>query len=339
METTTKHQPIATKSTDLMNAVVYSQYGSPSVYKIKERNKPSPNAHEVLIKVHRTTASAADTKMRQGKPYIGRLYTGLTKPKRPVPGVEFTGEVIGIGKQVSRFKVGDRVVGETAHLGCYAEYLCIAEREVLTHLPASISYGEASPICAGAVTALNFLRMANIQSGKKLLVYGASGSVGSYAVQLAHYFGAEVTAVCSAKNAELVLSLGAKHVIDYHTQDFAKLGQQYDIVFDAVGKITFSQSKPALKAKGIYLSVDLSLSLFRQLIWTSIFGKQKAKFSATGALPIPKRLAYLKEIIRLMERGKLKSVIDRCYPLEEMVKAHQYVDTGRKKGNVVIIVS
>ena len=322
-----------------MKAIVQAKYGAPKeVYQIKEVTKPTPKANEVLIKIHATTATGSDRAMRLGKPYIGRLYTGLSKPKRAVPGVECAGTVEAVGKEVTLFKVGDEVVGETTGLGCYAEYVCIPEKGMLVTKPANMTFEEVAPICAGAVTALNFFKIAKMQAGQKVLIYGASGNVGTYAIQIAKALGTEVTGVCSNQNLDMVKSLGADHVIDYTKEDFTKSGQAYDIIFDAVGKSSFTACKSLLKKKGVYLSVDLTGSLFFQMLKTAIVGSKKAKFSATGALPVAKRLALLQEVKEMIEAGNIKSVIDKRYGLEQTAQAHSYVDTGRKKGNVVIVL-
>lgn len=321
-----------------MKAIVQTKYGAAEeVFEVKNLAKPSPKAHEVLIRIHATTATGSDRAMRLGEPYIGRLYTGLNKPKRAVPGVECAGVIEAVGKDVTLFKVGDEVVAETADLGCYAEYVCIAETGLLLAKPANMTFEEVAPVCAGAVTALNFFKIAKIQAGQKVLIYGASGSVGTYAIQIAKALGTEVTGVCSGRNTAMVKELGADEVIDYTQEDFTKSNKTYDIIFDAVGKGSFTACKPLLNKKGVYLSVDLSSSLFWQILKTSITGGKKAKFSATGALPVTKRLPLLKEIKEMIEAGKLKSVIDKRYTLENTAQAHSYVDTGRKRGNVVIV--
>jgi len=319
-----------------MKAIVYTKYGPPDVLQLKEVEKPTPKEDEVLIRINATTVTAADGMMRKGDPFVGRFYSGLTRPRRSIPGIEFAGEIESVGKDVRLFKEGDKVFGETTALGCHAEYVCLSEEGVLTTKPANMTYEEAAPICVGALTALNFLRKGNIQSGQKVLIYGASGSVGTYAVQLAKYFGAEVTGVCSTTNLEMVKSLGTDKVIDYTKEDFTKSGQTYNIIFDTVGKSSFSRCKGLLTHKGVYLSAVLDLPLLLQILWTSMIGSKKAKFSATGLLSASERLIFLKELKELFKAGKIKSVIDRRYPLEQIPEAHRYVDRGHKKGNVVI---
>jgi NADPH:quinone reductase-like Zn-dependent oxidoreductase len=266
---------------------------------------------------------------------------GLTRPKNPIPGTDFAGEIEAVGKDAELFKEGDQVFGHAGEsLGCYAEYKCLPEEEVLAIKPANMTYEEATAVVDGALTALPFLReKGNIQSGQKVLINGASGSIGTAAVQLAKYFGAEVTGVCSTTNLELVKSLGADKVIDYTKEDFTKTGQTYDIIFDTVGKSSFSRCKGSLKQKGIYLVAAGGLAfLLLQTLWTSKIGSKKAILMLTGmrsSSEVTKDLIFLKELI---EAGKIKPVIDRRYPLEQTAEAHRYVDKGHKKGNVVITV-
>jgi NADPH:quinone reductase-like Zn-dependent oxidoreductase len=321
-----------------MKAIEYKNYGRPEVFELNQVERPTPKPNEVLIKIHSSTVTAADCMMRTGKPLIGRLYLGITRPKRTILGFEFAGEVLQIGEEVSLFKIGDRVFGGTTTLGCYGEYKCVSENDVLTTIPENISYSEAAPISGSAITALNFLkRKANIQANQKVLIIGASGGVGTYAVQLSKYFGAKVTGVCSSGNVELVTSIGADKVIDYSSTDFTKNGEKYDIIFDTVCKNSFSDCKKSLTENGIYLPTVSSFKIIRQIIWTSFFGRKKVKTSTTGLLQIQKRVSYLKEINELLKQGKIKSVIDREYPLSQMENAHLYVEEGHKKGNVIII--
>ncbi len=323
-----------------MQAIEYAQYGAPEVLQLKEAEKPCPKPHEVLIRVHASTVTSADIMMRKGKPAIGRLYLGLNRPKRRILGFEFAGEIVALGQAVSLFKVGDKVFGGTTTLGCYAEYVCVSEQDVLTTMPDNISYEEAAPVSGSAITVMNFLKgKANIQPHQKVLVNGASGGLGTYAVQIAKHFGAEVTAVCSTSNVDMVKSLGADKVIDYIKEDFTKNGVQYDIIFDTVSKLSFSACKKALKPNGVYMPTVFDFTLLFQMIWTSIFGNKKVKSSSTGLLPVKDRLNYLMEIKDLLKTGEIKTVIDIRYPLAQMASAHTYVEKGHKKGNLVITVN
>ena len=321
-----------------MKAIVCAKYGDPDVLQLKEVEKPTPKGNEVLIRVHAASITAADTMMRKGTPFYGRFFIGLMRPKNPIPGTGFAGEIEAVGKTVKLFKEGDRVFGETGvGFGANAEYVCLSEEGVLTTKPANMSYEEAAPACDGALTALNFLReIGKIQSGQKVLINGASGSIGTSAVQLARYFGAEVTGICSTTNLEMVKSLGADKVIDYTKEDFTKTGQTYDIIFDTVGKRSFSRCKGSLTQKGIYLSPVLGLPLLLQMLWTSKIGNKKAQFSATGLRPVSVLQRLLKELKELVEAKKINSVIDRRFLLEQTAEAHRYVEKGHKKGNVVM---
>ena len=326
-----------------MRAIVYTKYGPPEVLQLKKVEKPVPGDDEVLIKIYASTVTAVDCTFRQGKPFIGRFFSGLLRPKRSIPGTELAGEIEAVGKNVRRFKIGDQVFGTSLGYGAYAEYFTLpAEGSTLSLKPDNMSYEEAA-CCDGFLTAIPFLRdKGKIDSGeagrKKVLIYGASGSVGVAAVQLARYYGAEVTGVCSNANLELVKSLGADKVIDYTKEDFTKNGEIYDIIFDTVGKISFSHSKNALGNKGIYLEAALTPAIIPQMLWTSKFSSKKAMIAFTGLLSGSERTENLIFIKELSESEKIKAVIDRSYPLEEMVEAHRYVDQGHKKGNVVITI-
>ncbi|MFT5835109.1 MAG: NADPH:quinone reductase-like Zn-dependent oxidoreductase [Cognaticolwellia sp.] len=326
------------KSTKKMKAVVYTEYGAPKVLKVKNIEKPTPKANEILIKIKASSVARADAMMRTGKPYIGRLFLGLTKPKNYITGTGLAGDIEAIGNDVTRFKIGDVVFGEMIFgLGTNAEYVCVPEDGILALKPSNISYEEAAPVCDGVLTSLSLLKdIANIQSGQKVLIIGASGSLGTAAVQLAKHFGAEVTGICSGKNIALVKSLGTDKMIDYTKTDFTKNGKTYDIIYDTVGKSSFQESKQSLTEKGAYLSPVLDFQLLLKVLWTSIFGKKKALFSATGTRKVSELRALLQDIKSLMALGKIKSVIDKVYSLEEIVEAHEYVDTGRKVGNIVI---
>jgi NADPH:quinone reductase-like Zn-dependent oxidoreductase len=323
-----------------MKAIVCTKYGPPDVLQLREVQKPVPEDNEVLIRVYATTVTAVDCTFRKGAPFISRFFTGLIRPTNPIQGTEFAGEIEAVGRDVKPFKEGDQVFGTTSPgCGAYAEYICMpAEEATLATKPAKMTYEEAAG-CDGGLTALPFLRdKGSIQSGQKVLIYGASGSTGTAAVQLARYFGAEVTGVCSTTNLELVRSLGANKVIDYTKEDFARSGETYDIIFDTVGKSSFSRCEGSLEQNGIYLEAALTLAILPQMLWTSKIGSKKAMIAFTGLRPASERtedLIFLKELI---ETGMMKPVIDRRYPLEQMAEAHRYVERGHKKGNVVITV-
>lgn len=309
-----------------MKAVVCPRYGPPDVLQLTEVPKPTPKNNEVLIRIHATTVHVGDTKIRSFRPGLGffrdilfwpvmRVMIGYTGPRKRILGMELAGEVEAVGRDVTRFRQGDPVFAATGlNFGAYAEYACLPEDGLIALKPANVSYEEAAPVPNGAMTALLILRKANIRGGQNVLIYGASGSVGTFAVQLARHFGATVTGVCSTGNVDMVRSLGADTVFDYTRDNFTRSGQQYDIIFDTVGKLAPSHGKQVLKENGVYLNV--------------LTASDGIKFK-------PGDLAFVKE---LMEAGKLRAVIDRCYPLEAIVEAHRYVDQGHKKGNVVITV-
>lgn len=322
-----------------MKAIVYTEYGLADVLQLKEVAKPTPKENEVLIRIAATTVTAVDSTFRQGASLSGRFYTGLKRPKRPVLGSTLAGEVEAVGKDVTLFKKGDQIFGATADFGTHAEYICLPEDGALALKPASISYEEA--VATNAVlTALPFLRdEGHIQSGQKVLINGASGSVGSYAVQLAKQAGAAVTGVCSTEKMDFVHSLGADKVIDYKNEDFTKSSETYDIIFDAAGKSSYGRCQHILKENGIYLSTVLSPSIVLNMLWTSIVGRKKAKIAFAGLRPASEQAKDLRFLTQLMESGQLKAIVDRSYPLAQMAEAHRYVDTGRKKGSVVITVA
>lgn len=321
-----------------MKAIISTKYGSPEVLQMQEVEKPSPKNNELLIKIKASSVTAADSMMRRGTPYIGRLFLGLTKPNHPIPGTGLAGVVEAVGKDVKNYKVGDAIFGESlASLGAYAEYICLPEDGILFEKPDNLSFEEAAGVCDGAVTSINFLKeLGQIKKGQKVLIIGASGSLGTAAVQLAKYFGAEVTGVCSHRNIELVKSLGADAAIDYTKTDFTQNGKTYDIIYDTVGKNSFSKCKNSLTSKGIYLSPVLDMGLLFRVLFTSASNGKKAGFSATGALPVPKLRELLNEVKTIIEAGKLKSIVDKRYTLSQVVEAHRYVDGGHKRGNVVL---
>jgi NADPH:quinone reductase-like Zn-dependent oxidoreductase len=327
-------------SGDKMKAVVYEKYGPPNVLEFKDVAKPSPRDNEVLIKVHATTVTVADFRSRsftvpRSVWLLARISLGLRKPKKAILGVELAGEIESVGKDVKRFKKDDQVFAATlVDFGAYAEYKCLPEDAAISIKPSNITFEEAAALPIGARTALHYLRKANLQPGQKILVYGASGSVGTYAVQLAKYFGAEVTGVCSAQNLDLVKSLGADQVIDYTREDFSKNGQTYDVILEAVDKSSFSACMKSLKEEGIYMNVTTPLPGVRML-WTKITSRKKIMLGENPP-ESAEDLIFLKELV---EAGQLKPVIDRGFPLEHIVEAHKYVDEGHKKGNVVITVA
>jgi len=324
-----------------VKAVICTKYGPPEVLQLKEVEKPIPKDNELLIKICASSVTAGDVRIRSFTyaPWFwlfGRMIFGITKPKKNIPGDEFAGEIVEVGKDVKLFKKGDQVFGMGSSLGFgggNAEYKSVPEEGILTIKPASLTYEEVVVIPFAGVTALHFLNKANIQKGQKVLINGASGGVGTYAVQLAKYFGAEVTGVCSTRNLEMVKSLGADKVVDYTKEDFTKSGQTYDVIYDTVMKTSFSRCKSSLKPRGIYLTDDWPLL---EGLWVSITrSSKKLIFGIPNQNEMIKNLVFLKELV---EARKLKPVIDRTYPLEQIVEAHRYVDTGRKKGNVVITV-
>ncbi|MCD4753530.1 MAG: NAD(P)-dependent alcohol dehydrogenase [Anaerolineaceae bacterium] len=317
-----------------MKAIVYTKFGPPDVLHLQEVEKPTPKANEVLIKIHATTVVKEDPDMRASSGFNGFL-----KPRHPILGQELAGEVEAIGKDVTRFKQGDQVFGFDM-FGAYAEYKCMSENRALAIKPANMSYEEAASVPNGALTALPFLRdKGNIQSGQTVLIYGASGSVGAAAVQLAKHYEAEVTGVCSTANLEWVKSLGADQVIDYTREDFTENSKTYDIIFDTVGKRSFSECKGSLTEEGIYLATIPTPAIMLQALLSAKSGRKKVKFSATGLRPASEKIKDLAFLTELIEAGKIKPVIDRCYPLEQIVEAHRYVEKGHKKGNVVISVN
>jgi NADPH:quinone reductase-like Zn-dependent oxidoreductase len=322
-----------------MKAIVYTKYGPPEVLQLKEIEKPTPKDNEVLIKVYATTVTLYDCWQRSctappGFGLLSRLTSGFRKPKQPILGTELAGEIEAVGKEVRLFKRGDQIFGFTGSLGANAEYVCMPEDGMVAIKPANMTYEKAAAVPQGALTALTFLRKGNIQSGQKILIFGASGGVGTFAVQLAKYFGAEVTGVCSTKKLELVRSLGADKVIDYTKEDFTKSDETYDIIFDTVGKSPFSGSKRSLKKGGLYIFTTFGLLRLFRILWLNITSSKKAKI---GILEEKiEELIFLKELI---EAGKLTSVIDRSYPLELTAEAHRYVETGQKKGQVVINIT
>jgi NADPH:quinone reductase-like Zn-dependent oxidoreductase len=318
-----------------MRAVVYDRYGPPDVLRLEEVERPVPKDDEVLVKIHATTVNRSDCGWRKATPFFARFFTGLRRPKRKILGMELAGEVEAVGAAVTEFEVGDHVFGVKGS-GAHAEFVCMRGSAALAHKPSGMTFEEAAAVCDGASIALACLRRADLRKGRSILIYGASGSIGTAAVQLAKYFDADVTAVCNTKNVELVASLGADQVIDYTQEDFTKNGETYDVVFDAVGKHSFRRCRRSLKPGGIYIETDLGFLWHVPILalLTRRIGNKRV------TLPVPRYtkedVLFLKELI---EAGKYRAVIDRHYPLEDVVEATRYVETGQKTGNVVLTVN
>ena len=318
-----------------MRAVVYDRYGPPEVLRLEDVERPVPKDDEVLIKIHATSVTRTDIGLRSGKPFIVRLFFGLLRPKQRILGTELAGVVEAVGAAVSQFAVGDHVFGSTPafRTGAHAEFICLEETAPIAHKAEGMTFEQAGAVTDGVILALMCLEAAHVGKGQRIVVYGASGSIGTAGVQLAKHFGADVTAVCNTKNVDLVRSLGADRVVDYTKEDFTKSGETYDVIFDAVGKHSFSRCKDSLKAGGAYVATDGFRNLFLAM-WTSRIGNKKVLF------PIPprytkKNVLLLKELI---EAGRYRAVIDRCYPLVDVIEANKYVETEQKTGNVVLAV-
>jgi NADPH:quinone reductase-like Zn-dependent oxidoreductase len=320
-----------------MKAIICTKYGSPDVLKLSETEKPVAGDNEILVKIHASTVGPSDIAFMRARPFIIRFFNGFLRPKISVPGTAFAGEAASVGKDVKNIRPGDPVFGSTVlRQGCFAEYTCVPADGAVYIKPSDISFAEAAGLCDGGNTALTFLRdKAKLRSGQKILINGASGSVGIAAVQLARYFGAEVTGVCSTSNLDLVRSLGADQVIDYLAEDFTKSGETWDVIFDAVGKSSFARCKKCLKQGGYYLTTVPGPAIMLQMLWTSVSGTKKAIFAATGLTQTREKMKILKE---LAESGQLKTNIDRLYPLEEIANAYRYVEKGHKRGDVVILL-
>jgi NADPH:quinone reductase-like Zn-dependent oxidoreductase len=323
----------------MMKAIVYEAYGSPDVLKLKEVAKPVPKSNEVLIKVHATTVTTGDWRVRSlnlppGFGFLGRLIFGILKPRQPILGSEIAGVIESVGKGVSKFKVGDAVFSfSDAAMGCHAEYRCMGEDGPIALKPSNMSFNESAPLSFGGTTALSFLRRANLKAGDKILINGASGGVGTAAVQLAKHFGAVVTAVCSTPNVELVKSLGADDVIDYLKEDFTKNGVKYDVIMDIAGNAPYSRSKGSLVERGYLLMVLAGMFDMLQAPWISMYSGIR-----TVVGPAFGKAEDLRYLAQLAESGKFKTIIDKCYPFEKMADAHRHVDTGHKRGNIVVIL-
>jgi NADPH:quinone reductase-like Zn-dependent oxidoreductase len=317
-----------------VKAVVYDRYGPPEVLRLEDVERPVPKDDEVLVKIHATTVTRTDSGLRSAEYFVSRFVTGLRRPKRKILGMELAGEVEAVGAAVTEFEVGDHVFGVKGD-GAHAEYVCVPEEGALAHKPANMSFEEAAAVCDGAALALACLRKADLREQQHIVVYGASGSVGTAGVQLAKHFGAEVTAVCNTKNLELVSSLGADSVVDYTEEDFTRNGETYDVIFDAVGKHSFRRSRRSLKPGGSYVSTDLGFMWHVPplALLTRLIGDKKVRMGITRFSK--KDVHFLKELI---EAGKYRAVIDRTYPLEDVVEATRYVETGQKTGNVILTV-
>jgi NADPH:quinone reductase-like Zn-dependent oxidoreductase len=318
-----------------MRAVFYEKYGGPEVLRIEEVERPVPEDDEVLVRIHATTVTRTDCGLRSAEYFITRFFTGLLRPKRRILGMEFAGVVEEVGAAVTEFVVGDEVFGVKGS-GAHAEFVCLKESASLAHKPAGTTFEEAAPLCDGAALALACLRTAGPLEGRSVVVYGASGAVGTAGVQLARHLGARVTAVCNTKNVELVRSLGADEVVDYTQVDFTKTGETYDVVFDAVGKHSFRRSRRALKPGGTFVDTDVGFMWHVPLLslLTRRIGSKRVKLGMTKYAKADALL--LKELV---EAGKYRPVIDRRYPLEDVVEATRYVETGQKTGNVVLTVN
>jgi NADPH:quinone reductase-like Zn-dependent oxidoreductase len=318
-----------------MRAVVYDRYGAPDVLRLEDVERPVPKEDEVLVKIHATTVNRTDCGLRSAEYFISRFITGLRRPKRKILGMELAGEVDAVGAAVTEFEVGDHVFGVNG-FGAHAEFVCMRESAALAHKPAEMTFEEAAAVCDGASLALACLRKADLRKGRSILIYGASGSVGTAGVQLAKYFGADVTAVCNTKNVELVASLGADRVIDYTKEDFTKNGETYDVIFDAVGKHSFRRCRRSLKPGGIYIETDLGFlwHVPALALLTRWIGDKRVTLGITRYTK--KDVLVLKELI---EAGNYRAVIDRYYPLEDVVEATRYVETEQKTGNVVLTIN
>jgi NADPH:quinone reductase-like Zn-dependent oxidoreductase len=317
-----------------MRAVVHDSYGPPEVLRLEEVERPFPQEDEVLVRVRATTVNRTDCGWRRAKPFFARYFTGIRRPRRRILGMELAGDVEAVGAAVTEFAVGDQVFGVKA-FGAHAELVCVRESAALAHKPAVMSFEEAAAVCDGAIIALACLRRADLQPGRRVLVYGASGSIGTAAVQLARHFGADVTAVCNTKNLDLVRSLGADRAIDYTREDFTKNGETYDVIFDAVGKHSFRRCRRSLRPGGIFLETDLGFLWHVPVL--ALLSRRIGDKRVTLAIPkyTKQNVLFLKELI---EAGEYRAVIDRTYPLEEVVTATRYVETGEKTGNVVLTV-
>lgn len=318
-----------------MKAAIYTKYGSPEVIQIIDVEIPSPKPNEILVKIKASSVTRADTMMRQGIPKFGRLFLGLFKPKNTALGTGFSGVVEAVGSQITKFKVGDEVFGEKLFSnGCNADYLCIAEDLVLDIKPNTISHAEAAPICDGFLTSYNFLKdIANLKPGQHILINGASGSLGSAAVQLAKVMGAKVTAVCSIRNIDFVKSIGADKVIDYTKTSIANINEKYNVIYDSVGSLSYKDTKNLLSSNGLFMTPVLS----GQILCQTLLNPKKVKFAATGIKKTEELKRLFLELVDFFKQGKLYTNIDKSYKLPDISEAHHYLETGRKVGNIVIV--
>jgi NADPH:quinone reductase-like Zn-dependent oxidoreductase len=330
-----------------MKAIVYTEYGPPDVLQLQEVEKPTPKDDEILIRNHATTVNVGDLWARNFAAITPRTFSmpaplwlparldfGLSKPKKSILGNQFSGQVEAVGSEVTQFKKGDQVFGYRGQtMGCYAEYLCMPQDGLVALKPANVTYEEAATIPYGALTALNHLRKVDIQPGDQVLINGASGGIGTGAVQLAKHYGAEVTGVCGAPRLNYVRALGADHAIDYTQEDFTTNGETYDLIYDVLGKSSFSRCKGSLKPDGRYLLASFKMKQLGQMLWTSMVGSQKVICALS--MEKPEDLVFIKELVKA---GKIKAIIDRCFPLEQTAEAHRYAESGRKTGKVVITV-
>jgi len=324
-----------------MKAIALPKYGSPDVLQVIEVEQPVPQANEVRIKVHAAAVTTADCALRTGKPLFARLFFGLTKPKATTPGTEFSGVIEAVGEEVTSFQPGDPIFAATgAEFGAHQEYLCLPANAALCLQPTNVNFAEAAALCEGSLTSLPFLRdHGQIKQGDQVLINGASGSVGTAAVQLAKHFGAQVTAVCSGKNIQLVESLGADEVVDYTQTDFTQSEHKFDIVFDAVGKSSYSACKKILKPSGIYLTTVIQFPILFRMLWGALTGRKKAFFAATGLRAPQDKRIDLEFIKDLVEAGALRATIEKTCTPDEIAAAHAHVDTGHKVGNVILILA
>jgi NADPH:quinone reductase-like Zn-dependent oxidoreductase len=324
-----------------MKAAIIDRYGPPGVFRIADVPRPEPKANELLIRTHATVATPSDCAFRSANPFIVRFFAGLTRPKLPILGDTVAGVVEAVGAGVTRYRAGDGIYGSTGlESGAYAEYVAIPEESGIAAIPGHVSYSEAVAIAEGYLTAISFIRdEARLQRGQSILVNGASGSVGSAAVQLARYYGAVVTGVSSARNLDLVRSLGADRAIDYAAEDFTVAPAAYDVIFDAIGKSSFARCREALKPGGIYLTTVPTLDIALDMLWRAKSSGKRAKLATTGLRPMTSKARDMQFLNELIGAGAIRPVIDRTYPLEEIAAAHEYVETERKKGSVVVTVS